>query len=530
MTPPVPRFGGAVRCRAGLQPEEPPRSGSGAPDLDTGEIIPSSIDGLSRMQSSQPGWTLSVLIPVFNERNTIEEILRRVCRIDLPKQVVIVDDGSTDGTREFLQELQSKEGLRSSLESLSAVNSIEIHFQPYNQGKAAAVRRAIELARGDIVIFQDADLEYDPRDYHRLVEPILDGRADVVFGSRFTGSPRRVLLFWHALGNHILTTLSNAFTNLNLTDMETCYKAFRSEVLRLIRIESDRFNIEPEITAKVAKLHCRIYEVPISYSGRDYAEGKKIGWRDGVTAVMTILRFALRDPLAQDNKEYLALRQMRSAGRYGAWIHSRIAPYIGRRIMEAGAGTGSISRRLIDADEVHLLESNPLCLYLLQNQFASHPHMHVHAYDPAAGLPAAVRPGSLDTIVSLNILEQLEDDAEALRQFYQGLDAGGRLVVLVPAGRWLEGPMDQSFGHRRRYQKEELSQKLRTAGFQVEELSYFNLLGSLGWFVNSCLLRRRTLPGIQLRLFDRLVPLLRLEDKWRPPFGVSLLAVARKPR
>ncbi|MBI4456315.1 MAG: glycosyltransferase family 2 protein [Acidobacteria bacterium] len=241
-------------------------------------------------------WTLSVLIPVFNEKKTIEEILRRVCSVNLPKQIVIVDDYSTDGTREFLHRLNDDEDLRRKFTSLSEVNSIDIGFQEENKGKGAAIRWAVEMAKGDVIIFQDADLEYDPQEYFRLVQPILDGRADVVYGSRFMGSPRRALFFWHSVGNRFLTTMSNAFTNLNLTDMETCYKVFRADILRSIRIESDRFNIEPEITVKVAKLQCRIYEVPISYSGRDYSEGKKIGWKDGILAIWAILKFSFKNP------------------------------------------------------------------------------------------------------------------------------------------------------------------------------------------------------------------------------------------
>jgi glycosyltransferase involved in cell wall biosynthesis len=199
-------------------------------------------------------------------------------------EIVVVDDASTDGTREIVQALSDIPGVRTA-----------IHER--NQGKGAALRTGFRAATGDIVLVQDADLEYDPRDYPRLLQPILEGQADVVYGSRFTGGDsRRVLYFWHYVGNRFLTLLSNAFTNLNLTDMETCYKAFRSELLRWIVIEENRFGFEPEITAKVAGLSCRVYEVGISYAGRTYAEGKKIGWRDGVRAIWCILKYGLRRP------------------------------------------------------------------------------------------------------------------------------------------------------------------------------------------------------------------------------------------
>lgn len=222
---------------------------------------------------------LSIVIPVFNERDTIEELIRRVQNIEvgLEKEIIIVDDGSEDGTHQILENLNHP--------------NIKIFFHTINQGKGASLQTGFSKAAGDIVLIQDADLEYDPRDYPRLLEPILDGRADAVFGSRFLGGPHRVLFFWHYIGNKLLTTLSNMLTNLNLSDMETCYKVFRKEIIDKITLKSKRFGFEPEITIKLSKMKCRIYEVPISYSGRDYSEGKKIGWKDGVAAIFHIFRY-----------------------------------------------------------------------------------------------------------------------------------------------------------------------------------------------------------------------------------------------
>jgi glycosyltransferase involved in cell wall biosynthesis len=225
---------------------------------------------------------LSVVIPVYNEKNTILEVLNRIRDVDLPIEIIAVDDHSTDGTREILQ-------------SLSQSEQLKIIFQPENRGKGAAIRAGFASVSGDIVIIQDADLEYDPSEYGNLIQPILANKADVVYGSRFLGGPHRVLLFWHSVGNSLLTTLSNMLTDLNLTDMETGYKVFRAEILREITLKEDRFGFEPEFTAKVAKAKCRIYEVPISYSGRDYSEGKKIGWKDGVAAIYFILKYRFFD-------------------------------------------------------------------------------------------------------------------------------------------------------------------------------------------------------------------------------------------
>jgi glycosyltransferase involved in cell wall biosynthesis len=224
---------------------------------------------------------ISVVIPVYNEATTVKELIARVQSVPIDKEIIIVDDGSSDGTRDVLLGLQGQERLT-------------ILFHEKNQGKGAALRTAFQQVKGDIVIIQDADLEYDPQEYGKLIKPILDGKADVVYGSRFLGGPHRVLLFWHYVGNKILTLFSNMLTNLNLTDMETCYKVFKASLLKQFSIESNRFGVEPEITTKLARLKCRIYEVDISYSGRDYTEGKKINWRDGIAAFYWIIKFTLR--------------------------------------------------------------------------------------------------------------------------------------------------------------------------------------------------------------------------------------------
>jgi len=224
---------------------------------------------------------LSVLIPVFNERNTIEQILDQVRSVPVRQQVICVDDYSTDGTREILLRLKDE----------GRIDVLILHDR--NRGKGSAIRTALAASTGTVVIVQDADLEYDPADWPVMLDPIIAGRADAVFGSRFLGGPHRVLYYWHSVGNKVLTTLSNMATNLSLTDMETCYKVFRLEVLKQIQVEEDRFGFEPEITAKVARLGVRVFEVPVSYNGRTYAEGKKIGWKDGFSALRCIARYGL---------------------------------------------------------------------------------------------------------------------------------------------------------------------------------------------------------------------------------------------
>lgn len=248
---------------------------------------------------------LSVVIPVFNEIPYIKEIIHRVQAVDIEsvsKEIIIIDDYSSDGTREFLKSIVAKQttqygkSINDSQFSFDIdfdTSNIIIIFQEKNRGKGAALRRGFKEATGDVIIIQDADLEYDPNEYPKLIKLIQQGVADVVYGSRFLGGPHRVLYFWHYVGNKILTTLSNIFTNLNLSDIESCYKVFRREILDQISIKQNRFGVEPELTAKIAKIGCKIYEVPISYYGRTYEEGKKIGWKDGIKAIYVIIRYNL---------------------------------------------------------------------------------------------------------------------------------------------------------------------------------------------------------------------------------------------
>jgi glycosyltransferase involved in cell wall biosynthesis len=464
---------------------------------------------------------LSVVIPVYNEINTIDEILSRVLAVDLPKEVIVVDDCSTDGTREFLKEWETDRRKKSK-------DEVRICYQPQNMGKGAALRSGFKEATGEIVVIQDADLEYHPREYPKLIEPILDGRADVVYGSRFLGTPRRVLMFRHTLGNKLLTFFSNLCTDLNLTDMETGYKVFKKEVLEHLHLKSNRFGFEPEVTAKIAKMNYRIYEVPISYSGRDYWEGKKIKWMDGLKAIFSILRYNFFDSGTEDIV-YQTLQKMKKLHRYNQWIFSKFRPFLGRRVLEIGSGTGNITKFLLDRDLIIATDVEPKYLALLRNTFEKYRKFKIEHLDISGAESERYRSFHIDSVICFNVLEHVEQDETALRRIFNLLEPSGRLLLLVPSHPWLNGSIDEHLGHHRRYGKKELKNKLEAMGFKVILLKYFNRIGILGWFLNSKMLRRKRLPSFQLRIYNLLVPVLKLEKFFPLPFGTSLLAVAEKP-
>ena len=460
---------------------------------------------------------LSVIVPCYNERATVREILARVLAVPVAKEILVVDDGSTDGSRELVEELARREP------------AIRLLAQDRNRGKGAAVRRGFDEARGEVVIVQDADLEYDPREYPKIIQPILDGDADVVYGSRFEGHPRRVMFYWHTVGNRFLTWLSNLTTNLNLTDMLTGYKAFRREVIQSIRLQSNRFGFEPEVTAKIARRGYRIYEVPVSYHGRDYWEGKKIQWRDGISVLWNILKYGLVNTGDSEASGYITLERMGKLSRYNEWIWDSIAPYLGNRVLEVGAGIGNMTRMLYGRDLIVATDVELPYLHMLRNRFSRHSSIRVERLDLNADDHLRLQSYQFDTVICLNVLEHVEDHSGALRRLYDVLVPGGKLLLWVPADQSLYGTMDEQVGHFRRYSREELRTVVEGAGFTTQTIRYRNRLGRLGWWLNGRVFKRNHIPGGQSRLFEMVVPIARRLESEDPSNGLSLVAIATKP-
>ena len=449
---------------------------------------------------------LSILIPVYNERAVVERSLSQVLAAPLPenmeRELIIVDDRSTDGTWDILQRLAAAEP------------SIRLLRHEVNRGKGAALRTAIEHAGGDFSIVQDADLEYDPAEYPRLLKPLLDGHADAVFGSRYlAGEQRRVLPYRHTMINKLLTTISNLFCDLDLTDMETCYKVFRTDLLKSIPIRSNRFGFEPEIVMKSAKRNLRIYEVPISYHGRTYEEGKKIGWKDGVKALATIFHFWLIDDLYAEPYGRGLLNNMTGTPQYLSWMARVLRPHTGDVVLEIGAGIGNLTARLMsNTSQYTAADKDPLYLHALCNRFLRTPNVAVRNVDPEN--PAALEglEETFDTALCLNVLEYVDNPGAVLSALHAALLPGGALLVLVPQGPGLFAGIDRTLGHKRRFRQDELAALLSNAGFAVERFHQLNKIGAAAWWISGKLLARRYISKVTLKLFDKTVWLWRRAD------------------
>jgi SAM-dependent methyltransferase len=437
----------------------------------------------------------------------------------MERELVIVDDCSTDGTFAILQRMAA------------AFPQIRLFQHAKNCGKGAAVRTAIQQATGDFSLIQDADLEYDPSEYPRLLRPLLDGHADAVFGSRYlAGEQTRVLPFWHSMINKGLTVVSNMFCNLNLTDMETCYKVFRTDLLKSIPIRSDRFGFEPEIVMKSAKRKFRIYEVPISYHGRTYEEGKKIGWKDGIKALAVILHFWVIDDLYAVPYGRGVLNNLTGTPQYLTWLALKLRPHVGDEVLEVAAGIGNLTGRLMSRRVLYVAaEKDPLHLHALRNRFLRTPNVAVQRIDPEFPADLAGLEDCFDTVLCLNVLEQLEDPGAVIGNLSATLRPGGALVVLVPNVPGLFGTLDRSLGHKRRYNPASIRELLASRDFTVESVESLNKVALFPWWAWGRIFHAGNITKLVLKVFDKSVWIWRRLDFLLPWPGLSLIVVARKP-
>jgi glycosyltransferase involved in cell wall biosynthesis len=475
--------------------------------------------------------SLSILVPAYNEEHLVQESLRRLLILGesayLSKvQIIVVNDGSSDRTAEAVQEFFDKEKGQGGKFEWILINHLE------NLGKGKAIQTALARATCEIAIIHDADLEYHPKDILKMIPLFLFEEADAVYGSRFAVAEyRRVLMYRHELGNRFITFLCNLISNLNLTDVETCYKAVRTDLLKSIPIKSNDFRFEIEVTMKLAKRNAILFEVPISYSGRNYEEGKKINWKDGLKALWAILNFAVSDDIFRDDKygSKILLRLSR-APNFNAWMAETIAPFVGQNVLEIGAGIGNISGRLIPRKKYQATDINP---YYLQNLHAfkfNKPYLSVSYLDLNDVSSFRYSGERFDTVICLNVIEHLDNDEMALKNIADLLRDKGRLILLVPRGQWLFGSQDKVLGHRRRYSEANIKSLCEKAGLTIRLLVPFNRSSTLPWLINGRIFRKRTFTRTQIFALNLMTPILRRIDRFLPWPSLSIIGVLEKEK
>jgi SAM-dependent methyltransferase len=481
---------------------------------------------------------LSLVVPFYNELRTLPTVIDRLLAVDfaalgLETELIFVDDGSTDAGRTLLDPLPRAD--------------VRVLVHDRNRGKGAAVRTGLEAATGDLLCIQDADLEYDPRDLPALIQPILDGDYQVVYGNRFRGSAAG-LYYTHRVANRLLNLMVNLAFNRYLSDVYTGYKVFTAEAFRGLRLTASCFTVEMELTAHFLRKGLVIYEVPISYRARTYAEGKKIHFRDGFLAAGAVVRYRLRRPPERTGPaahgapdepgvmralgggatiHTLGLEDLARAHRYRRYLHGLLAPRLGPSVLEIGAGLGDFSTQLLDRDRLVVSDHDPVCVRALDERFGGRPGIEVLE----AGLHDLKVEPPVDTVVAVNVLERTDDDVAALRAMAQAAAPGGRVLLVVPGYPALAGAYDLALGHRRRYTPAGLRAAIEAAGLVPEVVRPVNLLGGLAWWAAVRVARQARPTPALVGCYDRLVvPAERLlERRLRPRFGQSILGVARVP-
>lgn len=467
-------------------------------------------------------FSLSVLVPVYNERHVVEASLRRVLALkhDLIDrlELIVVDDCSTDGSWEILQKLAEED------------DRVLLLRHERNSGKGAAVRTAISRATGDISIVHDADLEYNPADIPALLEPFAKEGADAVFGSRYLSAQyRRALMHRHTKINKFLTACSNWLTDLSLTDMETCYKAINTVLLKSIPLRSNDFRFEVEIVFKLAKRRARVFEVPVRYLPRTQEEGKKIKARDGFYALMAMARFFIIDDLyKRDEYGSRMLAELERTPRFNLWLGHTLRPFLGDRVLEVGAGVGTLTSQFIPREVYVATDTSSHFLHYLRSYSFGKPYLRVLKFDPTEKQDLQRLEREFDTVIAINLLEHAQDETQALRNLRETLGLRGRAIIVAPQQPSLYGSLDRYLERRKRYTANEVRQLLEDAGFTVEKMIDFNRASVPGWWLNGKVLRRSKFSRIQLKMLDMITPVLRQLDRFLPWRGLTVIAVAVK--
>ena len=435
---------------------------------------------------------------------------------EISAEVIVVDNGSRDQSGEVVEEF----GRAHPEVMLRLIRLAE------NAGKGAAIRKALDSAQGEFSIIQDADFEYDPGDYPQLLKPLLAGEADVVLGSRFLfGKQRRPLGFWQAVVNHLISAVAGVATGLALSDVETGFKAFRTALAQSLPLRSNTFGLDPEIVVQFAKRRARFVEVPIHYRGRTPEQGKKIRALDTLDALGTILRTWSFSAAHKDAGAQI-LATMSRAKRFNRWMADTIAPFVKGEVLELGAGIGNLTMLLASGERKYVAtDTDEEALFELRARMEYRADVESAHFDFSNNEEVERFTQSADTVVCLNVLEHVGDDREALRNIRKCLRPGGRAIVLVPQGPELFGSIDEVLEHKRRYTRAELLEKMTGAGLRVETVIAFNRATRPGWYLNSRVLRRKTISGVQLGVFDLLVPILRRVDRYLPWDANSLIAI-----
>lgn len=466
--------------------------------------------------------SLSVIVPVYNERYLVAFSLKRLLELKSEfiseMQVILVDDFSGDGSYEVLQSFAKQDP------------RIVLTRHETNRGKGAAIRTGLALATCDVTIIHDADLEYNPEDIPSLMRVFAEEGADAVLGTRYLSSQsRRVLMYRHSLINKGLTAMVNFLTDLDLTDVETCYKAIKTDLFKSMPIRCDDFGFEIEIMMKLARRRANIFEVPIRYQARTYEEGKKIRLKDGLWAFVTALRFYFFEDIYQREHHGLhILMDMNNARRFNKWMADQLRPHLGDRVLEIGAGIGNLTKQFIPRRHYAATDIDPRALHYMKSFALGRPFMEIRHLNADRAEDFKGLEDAFDTVLIVNVLEHVTDEQATLKNIYGSLQTGGKIVVLVPQFPWLYGSFDEVLEHRERYTENKLRDSLSKAGFDVTRMFDFNKLTVLSWYLNGKILKRKRFSRFQLKILELIMPLLRIFDRYLPWGGLSLIAVGVK--